>query len=190
MLVCSAHQLRGIELSDVGLLLPDGSKLVTSSGVRTFRVSEHTRTTDAYDVAAFDFSAPASEFPELMKNFFEFDCVPPDTLNTHIMAFVIAGFPSAYQRYELEEKNHLGMVRRIVVAEPDSQPEDPALLRLKFVQELDFDPDGLSGGPVFVVQLVHGECRVFVGGIVLRAGRTHCYILKSGFLWNFLCSFK
>ena len=189
ILICSGHQIRDVELSDVGLLFPDGSNLVTSSGSRTFVEGEHTQLSDAYDVAAFDFSGAASAHPMLTRNFFKFDEVPPDTPNLKILAFIVAGYPSADQKYELEEKNHLGMVRRVMVAEPDSQPSDPALLKLKFFQELDFDPDGLSGGPVFVVQIVNGEPRAFLAGVTLRAGRTHCYILKSGFLWEFLSSF-
>lgn len=190
LLVCSRHQLNGVELRDVSILLPDGSRAITSSGSRTFRIGEHSTDSDGYDLAAFDFTEPASEFPSLTKNFFKFDCVPPDTPNTHILAFVVAGYPSADQKYELEDKNHLGMVRRVLIAKPDSQPADPALLKLKFVQKLDFNPDGLSGGPAFAMQLFDGECRAYLGGMVLRAGESHCYILKSGFLWDFLCSFK
>lgn len=190
MLVCSMHQLKGVELSDVSILLPDGSHAITSSGSRNFRIGEQTGLSDAYDLAAFDFTEPASEFPALTKNFFYFDRVPPDAPNTHMLAYVVAGYPSADQKYELAEKNHLGMVRRVIIAEPDSQPADPALLKLKFVRSLDFDPDGLSGGPAFVIQLVDGECRAYLGGMVVRAGKTHCYIVKSGYLWRFLSSFQ
>lgn len=189
LLVCSKHQLRSCELHDVGMLLPDGSKLATSAGSRTFHEGQHLQESDAYDLAAFDFSKPASEYPELSKNFFKFQKKPPDTHNTNVIAFIIAGFPSKDQKYELEEKNHLGTVRRVLVAELDSQPTDPALLKLKFAQPLDFDPDGLSGGPAFVVQLVDGEPTVFLGGMIVRSGKSHCHILKSGFLWSFLNSF-
>ena len=190
MLVCSMHQLKDVERSDVSILLPDGSQAITSTGSRTFKLGEHTASSDAYDLAAFDFTEPASEFPALTKNFFKFDYVPPDTTNAHILAFVVAGYPNEDQKYELAEKNHLGMVRRVLVAHPDSQPTDPALLKLKFVRDIDFDPDGFSGGPAFVMQLVDGECRAYLGGMVLRAGKSHCYILKSGYLWEFLCSFQ
>ena len=189
MLVCSKHQLRDCELSDVGLLLPDGSNLVTSSGSRTFREGEHSRESDAFDLAAFDFSEPASEYPELSKNFFKFQQTPPDTHNSKILAFIVAGFPSQDQKYELAEKNHLGTVRRVLLALPDSQPNDPALLKLKFVRSLEFEPDGLSGGPAFVFQLVGGEPQAFLRGMVVRSGKSHCYILKSEFLWDFLDSF-
>ncbi len=189
MLVCSKHQLRGCELSDVGLLLQDGSNLITSSGSRTFHEGKHSQESDAYDLAAFNFSEPAIEYPELSKNFFKFQQTPPDTHNSNILAFVVAGFPSKDQKYELEEKNHLGTVRRVLIAEPESQPTDRALLRLKFVQPLEFDPDGLSGGPAFVVQLVGREPQVFLGGMIVRSGKSHCYILKSGYIWSFLNSF-
>lgn len=190
ILVCSKHQLKDVELSDVSVLLPDGSLAITSSGSRTFQLGQHITSSDAYDLAAFDFSEPACEFPAVSNNFFKFDCVPPDTPNTHIMAFVVAGYPTADQKYELGDKNHLGMVRRVLIAVPDSQPADSALLKLKFIRHLDFDPDGLSGGPAFVIQFVDGKCRAYLGGMVLRAGKSHCYILKSGFLWDFLRSFQ
>lgn len=190
ILVCSQHQLRGCELSDVGLLLHDGSKLITSAGSRTFHEGEHSLESDAYDLAAFDFSEPASEFPELTRRFYKFHQVPPDTFNSHILAIVVAGFPSKDQLYELEDKNHLGTVRRVLTTIPDSQPSDPALLKLKFVDPLDFDPDGLSGGPAFVIQLVNGVPEVFLGGMVVRSGKTHCYVLKSGFIWEFLEAFR
>jgi hypothetical protein len=189
LLVCSKHQLQDCELSDVGLMLPDGSNLVTSSGSREFKTCEQTQESDAFDVVAFNFSEPYSDFPLLRRSFFSFDSVPPDTHNSSILAFVLAGFPSRDQKYELEDKNHLGNVRRVLVAEPDGQPSDPSLLRLRFVETLDFDPDGLSGGPAFVVQIVGGEAKVFLGGMIVRAGASHCHILKSGFLWQFLSSF-
>lgn len=62
LLGCSMHQLKNVELSDVGIMLPDGSRLITSSGSRTFRAGEHLKDSDAYDVAAFDFTEPAAEF--------------------------------------------------------------------------------------------------------------------------------
>ena len=75
MLVCTMHQLKEFELSDVGLMLPDGSYLVTSSGSRTFRPGDYTKTTDAYDLVAFDFSKPEAEIPSLTRAFFPFEKV-------------------------------------------------------------------------------------------------------------------
>jgi hypothetical protein len=145
---------------------------------------------DAFDIVAFDFTEPVSQHPILSRQFFDFREVPPDTQNTNLIAFVIAGFPALDQKYELEEKNHLGVVKRIVVAQADGQPSDPSLLRLRFVKQLDFDPDGLSGGPAFVVQLVGGEPTVFLGGMVVRANTEICHVVKAGYLWEFITWFR
>ncbi len=110
-------------------------------------------------------------------------------LEPNIVAFIVAGYPSGEQKYELYDKNHLGTVRHIVTAELDGQPEDQALLRLKFVRDLDFDPDGLSGSPAFVVQVDGNGSRVFLGGMIVRSGKSYCHILKSGYLWEFLSAF-
>ncbi|WJY20133.1 hypothetical protein QTA57_09455 [Fontisubflavum oceani] len=190
LLICSRHQLRNQRLEDVGLMLPDGSSFVTSSGSRTFNEGEHLLQSDAYDVAAFEFTDPVREHPQLSNQFFEFSAIPPNTNNVNLLAFIVVGFPSADQKYELEDKNHLGITKRILVAEVDGQPRDEALLGLKFITPLEFDPDGLSGGPAYVVQYVDGEPRVFLGGILTRAGKDNCYILKSGFLWQFLSGFN
>ncbi len=189
-LVCSKHQLKNVVLSEVGMLAPDGGNLLTSSGSRTFHDGEHHQESDAFDLAAFDFTEPACEHPELFRHFFDFDQVPPDTKNSDIIAYVVAGYPSRDQKYELEEANHLGLVRRVLVAVPAGHSADPALIKLKFAQPLDFDPDGLSGGPAFVILDQRGVHRVFLAGMTVRAGTSDCYILKSGSVWDVLRSFE
>jgi len=188
-LLCSKHQLKGVNTEDVCLLYPDGSNVVTSSGVRHFNTSEETMTSDAYDLAAFEFTAPVLEHPILKHLFFRFNSLPPDTMTDEIIAFVTAGFPCDDQRYELEERNHIGLVKRILTALPDHQPHDESLLQLKYVRPLDFNPDGLSGGPAFVVQKVDNDFQAFLAGMMVRSGKSHCHILKVGFLKSFLDSF-
>jgi len=51
---------------------------------------------------------------------------------------------------------------------------------------LDIDPNGMSGGPVYVVQLVGEVPTVYLGGMMLRSGREYLYFLKSGFIMDFL----
>ena len=186
LLICSRHQIVDMDFEDVGMMLPDGSHFITSAGSRSFRDGAHLQESDAYDLVAFNFSEPATQHPELVKDFFKFTQVPPDISNDQILAFVVAGFPSNDQKYELAEKNHLGTVRRVMTAEPDDQSVDPALLRLRFTEGLDFEPDGLSGGPAFVVQMHHREPTVFLAGMIVRAGKTHCYLLKVRFIWDFI----
>ena len=97
---------------------------------------------------------------------------PPATRNTDIMFAVVAGFPSKDQKYELEEKNHIGKFKRIVVCQPDPATYDPALLCLRTSEPLDFNPDGMSGGSAFVVQVVEGEFRAYFAGMVVTGGET------------------
>lgn len=186
IVICSRHQLKGQNLEDIGLLLPDGSSFISSSGSRTVTDGQHLTLSDAYDIAAFDFTKAAHENPTLKNYFFHFSMVPPDTSNVNIIAFIVVGFPFCDQKYELEDKNHFGSVKRILVAKPVGQPSDEALLELQFVRSLAFNPDGMSGGPAYVVQIVGNEFQVFLGGLVVRAGQNSCYILKSGFIWRFI----
>ena len=149
ILLCTYHQLKGVDPERVSMMKDDGSFLVTSGGFRSYTVSDDT---DAFDLVAFDFSDPVVEHPELKKRFFDLVDVPPDTPTVNILAFLLTGFPSAKQTYELEDKNHLGLAKLNIVCLPDGQPNDPALLRVKAETPLKIDPDGLSGGSAFVVQ--------------------------------------
>jgi hypothetical protein len=98
----------------------------------------------------------------------------PDARNTDIVFAVVAGFPSNDQKYELEEKNHIGKFKRIVVCQPDPSSYDPALLCLRTNEPLGFDPDGMSGGSAFVVQAVGGEFHAYFAGVVVTGGQDRC----------------
>jgi hypothetical protein len=104
-LLCTNHQLRGQELQNVSMMDRDGRNIITSSGVR------HIQDEDSQhyvDLAAFEFTEPCEGHPELKERFFELRSVPPDAANTDIVFALVAGFPSKDQRYELEERNHIG----------------------------------------------------------------------------------
>tara|TARA_A100000171_G_C2093358_1_gene125707 strand:- start:444 stop:965 length:522 start_codon:yes stop_codon:yes gene_type:complete len=171
------------------LLRPDGSILVTSSGASTFDEGGHLLDSDAFDITAFNFSKPVSAYPDLGRGFFKFHEIPPETHRTNILAFILAGYPSAKQEYELEENNRFGFYKCILLAEIEGHPSDPALLKLKYLEPIQFNPDGLSGGPAFAIQLVGDTPRAFLAGMILRAGKSSCHILRSSFIWEFLESF-
>lgn len=141
---------------------------------------------DAYDLVAFDFTEPVAEYPLLRSMFFSFDEVPNDVPNDEIIAFILSGYPFSQQKYELYEDNHIGLVRRGFVALPARQPQDEALIEVRFVKTPAFDLDGMSGGPAFVVQGNPPNSRAFFAGIVVRAGASSAYILKSGYINEFL----
>ena len=184
-LLCTNHQLRECEKENVSLLGRDGQILVTSSGVRHFNdeSNPHYR-----DLAAFDFTEACGAHLALRERFFDLREVPPIARNTDIVFALVAGFPSNDQRYELEERNHIGKVKRIVVCQPDPSSYDPALLCLRIDEPLDFDPDGMSGGSAFVVQVVAGEFRAYFAGLVVTGGRDRFHIIKVGDIYRFLAT--
>jgi hypothetical protein len=183
LLLTTRHQLSGFDESRVGMLTDTGGHAITSNGVRTCKIQSNT---DASDISAFDFTEPCKEIPELKKRFFNLSERPPDILTDKIIAFVLAGFPSADQKYEIHESNHLGTAKRNIICLPESQPNDPALLTVEALDDKPFDPDGMSGGSAFVVQMLNGRPKAYFAGIVLRAGEGKFHILKVGFILNFL----
>ena len=151
------------------------------SGVRHF----NDETNPHYlDLAAFEI--PCQAHSDLKERFFDLPSCPPDARNTDIVFAVVAGFPCKDQKYELEEKNHIGKFKRIVVCQPDPATYDPALLCLRTNEPLDFDPDGMSGGSAFVVQVVDGEFRAYFAGLVVTGGRDRFHVIKVGHIHRFL----
>jgi hypothetical protein len=183
ILLVTKHQLRDIDPQQVAMLTDDNN-IITSGGLR---YCDGKSDSDAYDIVAFDFTAPCVDRPELKKRFFDLrGGAPPAFLNVKVLAIMLSGFPVADQAYEVYEKNHIGLARRNITCEPDGQPSDEALLRVRAVQPLEVDPDGMSGGSAFVIQLVDGQPRAYFGGIVVRGGRKFFSIVKPGIVIAFL----
>ncbi len=185
ILLTTQHQLQGVDETRVAMLTDAGSHLITSCGCRRINANSDT---DAYDIAAFDFTEPSCEWPELKKRFFNFAKAPPDTLNVNILAILLVGFPSVDQVYEVHENSRLGLCRRSIACLPHSQPSDEVLLSVKPFENLTFDPDGMSGGAAFAVQMVDNQPEANFAGIVLRGGKNAFQILKSGYILVFLGS--
>ena len=186
LLVCTHHQVAQRELEAISLLTRDGALSITSGGARHFI---DRKDSDRYDLMAFDFTEPCAELPYLRERFFDFREPPPSMMSDSVVAVVVSGFPFRDQKYELEEKNHIGLAKRIVTCLLDGQPSDDAMLRLKTVEALDFHPDGMSGGSAFVIHMVGKEFQAHFAGIVMRGGQQHFHILKAGVVREFLSLF-
>jgi hypothetical protein len=182
-LICTNHQLAGRDPENVSIMGRDGQKLVTSSGMRCF--SDETLP-HYLDLAAFDFTEPCEVLPDSKKWFFVLRDIPPDTTNSDIVAVVVAGFPAADQKYEVEEANHIGKVKRIVVCQPEPSSKDSALLCLYVKDGLGFNPDGMSGGSAFVIQQIGAELHAFFAGMIVTAGKDRFHIIKVGPIKQFL----
>ncbi len=184
ILLTTQHQLKGFDNQQVSMLTDTGN-LITSGGCRSYNGNSDS---DAYDICAFDFTEPCKDHPELRNKFFNFREVPPDALNVHIIGILLSGYPSADQKYEIHEANHLGLARRQIVCFPEAQPTDPALLTVKAERSLRQQPDGMSGGSAFIIQFESGKPKAYFAGIILRGGTDSFHILKAGFVMVFLKS--
>jgi hypothetical protein len=185
VLLCTNHQLQGRDPQQVSMLKDDGSVLVTSGGFSAYPVSTET---DAYDIAAFDFTEPVADHPDLRKRFFDLQQVPPNTLNVNVIAMLLAGYPANDQTYDIGENNHLGLARRHVVCLPHGQPFDEVMLTVRAETPLQDEPDGMSGGSAFVIQLMNGKPHAYFAGVIVRGGKEFFHILKAGFVLEFLRS--
>jgi hypothetical protein len=134
ILLSTYHQLRGIEPSRVAMLTDTGSHVITSGGYRGFLPHPDT---DAHDIVAFDFTEPCKDRPELKEFFFELSRVPPEVLESDVVATLLSGYPTDDQTYDIHENNHLGLTRRNVVCQPHLQPSDDAMLTLRVVRPLE-----------------------------------------------------
>ncbi len=185
ILLTTQHQLKGVDESRVAMLTDSGSHSITSGGRRGYRPHPDS---DAHDIVAFNFTEPCRDRPEMKKRFFDLRSAPPNTLNVHVLAMLLAGYPSSDQVYELHENNHLGLAQLQVACLPDSQPNDEALLTVKAVPPLKQHPDGMSGGAAFVIQWENGRPKAYFAGIIIRGGKELFRILKAGFVIAFLDS--
>ncbi|EHK78099.1 hypothetical protein SM0020_10485 [Sinorhizobium meliloti CCNWSX0020] len=186
LLACCYHQVGDADLKKIGLLSSDGRVIVTSAGVHHF---VHRTGSDFSDLVVFDFTAPCMEHVDLQDRFFPLRDIPPDAPNTDTLFLQVAGYPSKEQKYELEEHNHLGLVKRRVACDLARPPADEALQLLRTSERLAFDPDGMSGGSAFTVQLVGGRQVAYFAGMIVRAGPESFYILKSGYIRSVMNSF-
>lgn len=185
LVLCTRHQLRGWCLESISLIPPNSHHVVTSGGVRHF---EGVNDTDFHDLVAFDFTEPCLAGALPQEHFFNLAEFPPDAPSDHIVCLICSGYPTENQIYDVQDARRIGQARRVIICGLDgpNQPSDDALMRIRPLDRLDFDPDGMSGGPAFVVQIVEQEPRAYFAGIMTRAGRDHIYIVRSGFARQFM----
>ena len=185
-LVCTAHQVKDVSGQDVGIVLPEKSHFISSAGYTRFRDTDATRKSDAGDLCAFEFTPQVTEKQELAQHFFQLGS--SDFLNDEddVFTYLAYGFPFSDQKYNVADGNHLGMVIRCMTCEPKSQRLDPALSVCRSLSPMDFDPNGLSGGPVFAVVLRVPELALKFAGIINRAGNGLIHFVKAMAVQNLL----
>jgi hypothetical protein len=184
--LCTGHQIKDVAPEDISMLTEDGEFSVTSSGYTAPKIGPEGLQHDLQDIVVFNFNDACEEHPTLKPRFFKLNEFPPDCMSDAVLAVLNYGYPSADQLYELHDKNHIGSRRRATILKAHQQPQDATLLHLKPLEELTFDPDGLSGGPNFVIQQLGRNFSAYFAGITVRAGRNDLYMVKSGFIKTLL----
>lgn len=180
LVLCTGHQIKGVDPEDISMLTEDGEFAVTSSGYTALRSGVEGMLHDLQDIVVFNFNGACEEHPALRQRFFRVGEFPPDCMSDAIVAVLNYGYPSKDQLYELHDKNHFGSRRRATTLKAHRQPWDETLLHLKPLQKLTFRPDGLSGGPNFVIQRSGKNFAAYFAGVTVRAGADDLYMVKSG----------
>ena len=192
LLLCTRHQLKILEgrpYEQVGLLDKDGKYFCSAGGIRHY--VDDVNEFDLHDLVVFDFTAPCLARPNMRERFFPFANAPPEIRSDRIIAFIASGYPSKEQDYGLtENERRLGLTRAQIICQcapsEDQLEEDPTLLRLVPMEPLRFNPNGISGGATFVLQIVDSIPQAFFAGMIVRAGLNDLYILKAGFIQKFV----
>lgn len=186
LVLCTSHQIRNVDPKDVSILTEDGEFAVTSSGYRAPLIGPEGMDCDLQDIVVFVFDDACEQHPSLRRRFFKLEDFPSDCWSDDIVVVLNYGYPSQEQLYELEDKNHLGSRCRSTALTFQSQPQDETLLNLKPLKYLTFDPDGLSGGPNFVIQKSRNDLKAFFAGVTVRGGKHNIYIVKSRYIRGLL----
>lgn len=185
-MVCCRHQLRDVDLQNVLIMLDDGSHAVTSGGATLPASGLPLQSSDAYDLAAFDFSDPCESHPSLRSKFFKLDKSLQQSQTHEVISLIGYGFPTSEQDYDIYENNRLHIRKGIMLAQLDGVPSDSALLRGHYSSELLYEPDGLSGGPVFSIIRRGSECAARFAGMTNRASKSHFHFIKLQVIGDFL----
>ena len=185
-LVCTAHQVNDVPAEDVGIMVPANNHYITSAGYTRFRAPDAPAESDAEDLCAFDFTPQTAENQKLSQRFFQLSST--DLLNDEedVVAYLAYGCPFADQKYNIFDENHVGTVIRSITCEPQGRHSDPALGLCRLLSPVDFDPNGLPGGPVFATVLQGPEVVLKFAGIINRSGNGLNHFIKAEMVQNLL----
>jgi hypothetical protein len=186
LLVCTAHQVKNVSEEDVGIIVPTKNYYISSAGYTQFGATGAPHESDAQDLCAFDFTSQATANPVLAQRFFQVGSDGFLNDEDDVIAYLAYGCPFADQKYNIVDDNHMGAVIRSMTCEPQSQPSDPALGLCRLLSSMDFDPDGLSGGPVFGTVLQGPGFVLKFAGIINRSGNGLVHFIKAKAVQNLL----
>ena len=178
--VATAHQVEGRPFEDIGIMVPgEKGSFITSAGLMRLVPPDLQQDTDAYDLVVLDYTPQSVESPQLDQMFFRLNKETMLDDDDDVIACLAYGCPFIDQKYHIVDDNKLGTVTRSLTCKPSSQPLDLALAQCRTLQPMNFDPNGLSGGPVFASVLQGSEIVVKFAGVINRAGAGKIHYIKA-----------
>ncbi len=179
LLVSTAHQLTGIPENEVGVINVDRNSYISSAGFTGYTSTKGQNDGDGRDLAVFEFTEQAAQMVNLQRRFFALNADKMLDEGDDVVGYLAFGCPFADQNYDVYDNNQLDTVIRSMVCTPGAQLTDVALGSCTTVATMDFDPNGLSGGPVFATIFRRSELTLKFAGVINRAGGGVIHFIKA-----------
>lgn len=186
-LLSTRHQLKHLPENfhmNVGIIIRNGEVFCSSSKATLY--PENMNESEIYELCIFDFTEHCNNNTELINHFIKHSSNIISHQHDQNDIFLAFGYP--YDRQEIEyESTEMHFVNKAVcchIAPPEDQSSDTSLMRLKPIEELNFNPDGLSGGAVYVTTSENNQFHTYLAGMILRAGKNDIYALKLNVIIN------
>ncbi|MQT13025.1 hypothetical protein [Segnochrobactrum spirostomi] len=185
-IIATKHQIKGFPPSDVGIVLPEGQVHVSSSGYTMFSDNLHPSGSDACDLISFDFNVQSSIYSGLLNRFFQLNQKNSLDDEENVLLYIVYGCAFVDQNYDVCDGRRVDTVIRSMICQPSANVSDIALGTCRTRAPMNFDPNGLSGGPVFAAVLDDGGVALKFAGVVNRAGNGIIHFIRSRFIINLL----
>lgn len=178
-LICTEHQVRGIPGEDIGIIYPEKQIYISSAGYVGYKASDTPTESDATDLRLFDFNDQIGRHPGLAGRFFKLTQDDFLSSSDNVLRYFAYGCPFADQNYDVIENNRVDTIIRSMVCEPEPQPTDDAVGACRMRSAMNFDPNGLSGGPVFATVFQDQKIVLKFAGVINRAGNGIIKFIKA-----------
>ncbi|MEM0989870.1 MAG: hypothetical protein AAGK00_13395 [Pseudomonadota bacterium] len=142
-------------------------------------ISSRSSDDDKYDLCAFDYTPQSGTTPHLRGAFFHLHSDSIWSPAEDVVAFIAAGHAFDDQQFYSKGGNHHHCVVRSITCHSFEQPPDQSLGRVKPYDDIEVDPNGFSGGPIFAMCAAQETVRVKLAGIINRAGRSAIHFIKA-----------
>lgn len=180
ILACTRHQLKGLSnLRNICVILsPDHkTRCITSGGYLIFH--KDANEDDHTEIALFDFTAPATALPELKPMFFDLQRRHPHACAEDVVAVITYGYPTEKRNIDYDS-GKFEVSKRVVVCTYEGEGRDVAVHILQPTAPINFVPDGMSGGPAFVVLKTANGFSVYFAGMNVRGNESKMCVIKAG----------